>query len=301
MPQYGPDGPGLVGLEDGAEAKTGARRGRRCCSATDEDPRGLPLTLSPEARAHGWIDLLRAQQVGRTTQEAIELQDGFFAGESFIRLMVTPLCGTASLFLLYLAFREKFGGQSKHEERHGHRTKGPELMFAFRWNRSAKANGIRLRLKRKFSVFARRPRQEAEAAPVAEQGPVLPLFAETAPTEFMQPELRKSAFKKKEGTAREWKTSGLGRSLALQAPAILVYRRRFMLAIRLPADVESRLDRLAQRTGRSKTFYAREAILEHLDDMEDLYLAEQQMTEIRAGQLKAIPLEEVMKRYGMEG
>ena len=74
-----------------------------------------------------------------------------------------------------------------------------------------------------------------------------------------------------------------------------------MLAIRLPADIEHRLDELAQRTGRSKTFYAREAILEHLDDMEDLYVAEQQMTEIRAGKLKTIPLEEVMKRYGLEG
>lgn len=74
-----------------------------------------------------------------------------------------------------------------------------------------------------------------------------------------------------------------------------------VLAIRLPADVERRLEQLAQRTGRSKTFYAREAILEHLDDMEDLYLAEQQMTEIRAGRLKTIPLEEVMKRYGLEG
>ena len=74
-----------------------------------------------------------------------------------------------------------------------------------------------------------------------------------------------------------------------------------MLAIRLPAEVEHRLDDLAKRTGRSKTFYAREAILEHLDDMEDLYLAEQQMTKLRAGKLKTIPLEEVMKRYGMEG
>ena len=74
-----------------------------------------------------------------------------------------------------------------------------------------------------------------------------------------------------------------------------------MLAIRLSAEVEHRLAELARRTGRSKTFYAREAILEHLDDMEDLYLAEQQMTEIRAGQLKTLPLEEVMKRYGMEG
>ncbi|HLW93632.1 MAG TPA: ribbon-helix-helix domain-containing protein, partial [Roseiarcus sp.] len=45
-----------------------------------------------------------------------------------------------------------------------------------------------------------------------------------------------------------------------------------MLAIRLPEDIEARLERLAKQTGRSKTFYAREAILEYLDDLEDLYL-----------------------------
>ena len=46
-----------------------------------------------------------------------------------------------------------------------------------------------------------------------------------------------------------------------------------MLAIRLPADIEARLTALAAKTGRTKTFYAREAILSHLDDMEDAYLA----------------------------
>ncbi|MDM3871609.1 TraY domain-containing protein [Porticoccus sp. W117] len=46
-----------------------------------------------------------------------------------------------------------------------------------------------------------------------------------------------------------------------------------MLAIRLPKDVEDRLTQLANRTGRTKTFYAREAILEHLDEMEERYLA----------------------------
>lgn len=46
-----------------------------------------------------------------------------------------------------------------------------------------------------------------------------------------------------------------------------------MLAIRLPEDVEARLAALAAKTGRTKTFYAKEAILEHLDDMEDKYLA----------------------------
>ncbi len=46
-----------------------------------------------------------------------------------------------------------------------------------------------------------------------------------------------------------------------------------MLAIRLPEEIEERLKALAARTGRTKTFYAKEAILQHLDDMEDKYLA----------------------------
>ena len=46
-----------------------------------------------------------------------------------------------------------------------------------------------------------------------------------------------------------------------------------MLAIRLPADIEIRLENLAKLTGRTKTFYAREAIMEYLEDLEDLYLA----------------------------
>ena len=42
-----------------------------------------------------------------------------------------------------------------------------------------------------------------------------------------------------------------------------------MLAIRLSDEIESRLDSLAKQTGRTKTFYAREAILAHLEDLED--------------------------------
>ncbi len=72
-----------------------------------------------------------------------------------------------------------------------------------------------------------------------------------------------------------------------------------MLAIRLPAEIERRLDALAKETGRTKTFYAREAILEHLDDLEDIYLAERRLADIRAGRVKTIPLEEVMKGYDM--
>ena len=46
-----------------------------------------------------------------------------------------------------------------------------------------------------------------------------------------------------------------------------------MLAIRLDSKTEARLTRLAKKTGRTKTFYAREAIEEHIEDMEDYYLA----------------------------
>ncbi|MBC9890572.1 MAG: TraY domain-containing protein [Opitutae bacterium] len=46
-----------------------------------------------------------------------------------------------------------------------------------------------------------------------------------------------------------------------------------MLAIRLDPDIEKRLETLAKKTGRTKTFYAREAILEYLQDLEDYYLA----------------------------
>lgn len=50
-----------------------------------------------------------------------------------------------------------------------------------------------------------------------------------------------------------------------------------MLAIRLPAEIEERLDKLAKRTGRTKTFYAREAILQYMDDLEDTFLAAERL------------------------
>ena len=73
-----------------------------------------------------------------------------------------------------------------------------------------------------------------------------------------------------------------------------------MLAIRLPADIEERLEHLAKATGRTKTFYAREAILQHLEDLEDVYLAEQALTELRAGRDRTYPLEEVIRDLGLE-
>jgi RHH-type transcriptional regulator, rel operon repressor / antitoxin RelB len=73
-----------------------------------------------------------------------------------------------------------------------------------------------------------------------------------------------------------------------------------MLAIRLSPELEARLDALAKRTGRTKTFYAREAINEHIGDLEALYLAEDRYADLLEGKTDTVSLEDVMKRHGLE-
>jgi len=50
-----------------------------------------------------------------------------------------------------------------------------------------------------------------------------------------------------------------------------------MLALRLPPEIEKRLAALAKKTGRTKSFYVREAILRHLEDLEDYHLARRRL------------------------
>jgi RHH-type rel operon transcriptional repressor/antitoxin RelB len=71
-----------------------------------------------------------------------------------------------------------------------------------------------------------------------------------------------------------------------------------MLALRLHPDTEKRLAELAALTGRTKSFYAREAIARYLEDLEDVYLAEQRLKEFR--EEDAIPLSEVKKQLGLD-
>ena len=70
-------------------------------------------------------------------------------------------------------------------------------------------------------------------------------------------------------------------------------------SIRLPVDIENRLETLSTRTNRPKSFYIRQAILEHIGDLEDMAITEQRLKDMRAGRTKPIPLEEVMKEHGM--
>jgi RHH-type rel operon transcriptional repressor/antitoxin RelB len=46
-----------------------------------------------------------------------------------------------------------------------------------------------------------------------------------------------------------------------------------MLAVRIPDEVEKRLNKLAKVTGRPKSFYVRQALTMHLDEVEDTYTA----------------------------
>jgi RHH-type rel operon transcriptional repressor/antitoxin RelB len=70
-----------------------------------------------------------------------------------------------------------------------------------------------------------------------------------------------------------------------------------MLAVRLDTETERRLEALAARTGRTKTFYARAAIEAHLDDLEDFYLAEERTRGFRDAD--AIPLAALKAELGL--
>ena len=73
-----------------------------------------------------------------------------------------------------------------------------------------------------------------------------------------------------------------------------------MLAIRLPPDLENRLAALAKATGRSKTYYAREALIEYIDDLEDFYLAEQRLRDLEEGRSRTYTMDEVKAELGLD-
>lgn len=50
-----------------------------------------------------------------------------------------------------------------------------------------------------------------------------------------------------------------------------------MASLRLNKELENRLDHLAQTTGRTKTFYIRQLIEDHIDELEDRYIAESRL------------------------
>ena len=71
------------------------------------------------------------------------------------------------------------------------------------------------------------------------------------------------------------------------------------ISLRLPPDLSQRLSSLAAQTGRSQTFYMLEAIKQHIDDLEDLYLAEQRLSDVQAGRSKTHSIDDVERHLGL--
>jgi RHH-type rel operon transcriptional repressor/antitoxin RelB len=80
---------------------------------------------------------------------------------------------------------------------------------------------------------------------------------------------------------------------------VLQSGRVTMLAVRLPEEIETRLESLAETTGRTKSFYVREAILTYLDELEDAYLAAARLEDLKKGKGRLYTLEEVEKKLGL--
>ena len=69
-----------------------------------------------------------------------------------------------------------------------------------------------------------------------------------------------------------------------------------MLAVRLDPETEERLSRLAHETGRSKSYYVKQAIENYLEEREDYLLA---LAVLERGEPRK-PISEVRKELGLE-
>ena len=69
-----------------------------------------------------------------------------------------------------------------------------------------------------------------------------------------------------------------------------------MLGVRLEPELEKRLERLAKKTGRTKSYYAKEAIRHYVEDREDYLLA----VEVSKRNEKTFSLEEVRRKLGLD-
>jgi hypothetical protein len=113
----------------------------------------LPVSLSPKAIAEGWRGVIETDPEKVSSSELVPyLQTTIYDGESvwwlFARPMLYGLAGVLFLYAIRLQFKHGWGsGRNRaHEERHGRRTKGPELEPGG-WRRRLGADGISFRLR----------------------------------------------------------------------------------------------------------------------------------------------------------
>jgi len=71
-------------------------------------------------------------------------------------------------------------------------------------------------------------------------------------------------------------------------------------ATRLPEELNNRLVVLAERTDRSRSYYIRKALEIYLDELEDIYLAENTLERVRRGEEPTYSLDEVERELGLD-
>lgn len=71
-------------------------------------------------------------------------------------------------------------------------------------------------------------------------------------------------------------------------------------AVRIPDETYARLQDIASKTGRTATFYIREAIEAHIDDLEDIYLAERVLEKRERGDGRTVSLDEMSSELGLD-
>ncbi|ROO37590.1 CopG family transcriptional regulator [Salinisphaera orenii YIM 95161] len=72
-----------------------------------------------------------------------------------------------------------------------------------------------------------------------------------------------------------------------------------MINFRADDELDARLARLAQLTGRTKTFYVRQAVESQIEDLEDIYLADQVMTRLEDGSEATYDLDDIERDLGL--
>lgn len=130
--------------------------GRQRVLLTDRDvltanSGAIGVRLSPAALRDGWTGVQAGaeERVNSTELEAF-LQAHIYDGQSYEWIVAKPLLlgfiGVAALLAVVIVIRHRSRVSRSHEERHGRRTKGPELVTSAEWNARLQPDGIRLQL-----------------------------------------------------------------------------------------------------------------------------------------------------------
>ncbi|MFY9853178.1 MAG: type IV secretion system DNA-binding domain-containing protein, partial [Terracidiphilus sp.] len=132
--------------------------GRKSALATNpevvsENSTDLPVRLSAAAIGDGWTGIQTSSPVKVDSAQLEQyLEADIYDGRGYWTLMLEPILIGFALMLFLIAgglqLKEWLGGSgSRHEQRHGRRTRGPELLSSWRWNWKLKPDGIRWQLR----------------------------------------------------------------------------------------------------------------------------------------------------------